>query len=262
MKISGLEAAQAVREAKLSGQSPRARGEEKTRLALDWIYRWGWASPSIVDRLSGAVRRGLAARLVRQGLLVATRTESAGAVRGVPAKILTLSESGQAEVERWRSSLIPYSRDPYRIRQDLLRHNQLAQQVTATSLLNGSIRAFLTEQEIANRSEVAQKQPDVVWVHASGKRCAVEVELTAKWGRQFDQFVSSCLLALAGTNARYDLIAIISDSPAILRRYAAAFEPGYRYRTWERDARGHWQSVGTREVPAWARERVLCKRVD
>ena len=130
------------------------------------------------------------------------------------------------------------------------------------AVMTGEGSFELTEQEIANRSEVAQKQPDVVWVHASGKRCAVEVELTAKWGRQFDQFVSSCLLALAGTNARYDLIALISDSPAILRRYAAAFEPGYRYRIWERDARGHWQSVGTREVPAWARERVLCKRVD
>lgn len=138
----GIQAAHTARALRLGGLSPRARGEEKVAEALDWIYRWGWASPQTIDGLSGAKRRGLSARLVRQGLLVATRTQAGGAGHGVPAQILTLSPTGQAEVERHRTELLPYSRDPYKIRQDQLRHYELTQRATANSLLSGSIAVF------------------------------------------------------------------------------------------------------------------------
>lgn len=261
----GVQAAQAAREIGLAGLSPRARGEEKVAQALDWIYRWVWASPQTIDSLSGAKRRGLAARLVRQGLLVSTRTQAGGAGHGVPARVLTLSLAGQAEVERQRTDLLPYSRDPYKIRQDQLRHYELAQRVTASSLLNGTITSFKTEMETAQRSVGGEKQPDVEWVFPSGSRAGVEVELTAKWARDLDQFILACLRSLdspEGRPPRYDLIVLITDSAAIRKRYLRAFDPGHSFNRWEKTPRGHWQVTGTLNVPPWAEGKVICKLLD
>ncbi len=261
----GIQAAHAARATRLGGLSPRARGEEKVAEALDWIYRWGWASPQTVDSLSGAKRRGLGARLVRHGLLVATRTQAGGAGHGVPSLILTLSPTGQAEVERHRTNLLPYNRDPYKIRQDQLRHYELAQRATAGSLLNGAITSFKTELETAQRSAAGQKQPDVEWTFPSGIKAGVEVELTAKWARDLDQFILACLRSLASTEekpARFDLIILVTDSPAIRKRYLQAFEPGRLFHRWQKNSRGHWETTGTSTVPNWATEKVLCKLID
>lgn len=247
------------------GLSPRARGEEKVAQALDWVYRWGWASPRTVDGLSGAKRRGLAARLVRQGLLVTTRTQAGGAGHGVPAQILTLSATGQSQVERQRVELLPYSRDPYRIRQDQLRHHELAQRVTAGSLLSKTIVGFKTEREMAQRSTAGEKQHDIEWLFPSGSRAAVEIELTAKWLRDLDQFILACLRSLdpsEGRPARYALIVLLTDSPAIRKRYLQAFEPGQSFNLWGKTARGHWQVTNTVTVPNWAADKILCKLVD
>ena len=250
----------------LGGQSPRQRGQEKTRLALDWVYRWGWSTPSTIDLIGGSNRRGLAARLVRVGLLRETRSESGGAVRGVPAKILTLTEVGQSEIERLRDELLPYDRDPYRIRQDQLRHYQIAQSATAQSLRDGKIAGFQTEQEIAEASASGVKQPDVVWLLPGGQRIGVEIELTAKWGRDLDQFIRASLIALSQQKnqqrPRFDLIAIVTDSPAILRRYRSALEPGATFKLWQKDQRNHWQATGPANVPESARGKILWKLIE
>ncbi len=261
----GIQAAHAARATRLGGLSPRARGEEKVAEALDWIYRWGWASPQTVDSLSGAKRRGLGARLVRHGLLVATRTQAGGAGHGVPSLILTLSPTGQAEVERHRTNLLPYNRDPYKIRQDQLRHYELAQRATAGSLLNGAITSFKTELETAQRSAAGQKQPDVEWTFPSGIKAGVEVELTAKWARDLDQFVLGCLSSLASSEerpARYGLIVLLTDSPAIRKRYLQAFEPGRSFNRWQKNVRGHWEAVSKATVPDWVTDKILCKLID
>lgn len=242
----------------LKGKSPRERGLEKARAALDWIYRWGWASPSTIELVGGAERSGLAARLVRAGLLRSTQTEAGGAVKGVPVYMLTLTETGQAEVERFRETLLPYVRDPYRIRQDQLRHYQLAQAATAKALRNGTIVGFLTEREVFEVSVAGVKQVDVTWLLAD-QRIGVEIELTAKWSRDLDVFILGCLLALSpldGKPPKYTIIAVVSDSPAIIKRYKAAFEPGKCYQTWQKNNRGIWQVAKNLKVPDWAQERM------
>lgn len=245
----------AARAEKLAGLSPRKRGELKAREAMDWIYRWGWASPKTIDFLSGAERRGLASRLVKRGLIQATRTVAGGAVAGVPVFYLTLTATGQAEVERWRSDLLPYQRDPYRVRQDQLRHYQLAQWATARAVRDGSITSFETESELAQKSDAHIKQADIVW-YSEGLRIGVEVELTAKWKRDLDEFVLACLLAVNDHEyePQFDHIAIVSDSPAILRRYKEALTPGAIYWRWEKDHRGQWKRLedGKCHVPKWA----------
>ncbi|WP_322034620.1 hypothetical protein [Burkholderia sp. BCC1970] len=259
-----LAAARVARATFLVDKSPRARGDEKTRLALDWIYRWGWASPSTLDLLSGTVGRGLGTRLVKRGFLIKTRTQAGGGMKGVPTWLLTLSQAGLEEIERVRDTLLPYELDPYRIRQDQLRHYQLAQLATARNLVKGNLlKSYVTEKELAARSTAGIKQPDVVWVLQSGAQIAVEVELSAKWARDLDHFVHACIQSLAqradGSRPRFDMVTINTDSPAIVRRYQAAFQPGANYSRWKKDAQRRWVVSGTAEVPAWIEGRVVCQ---
>lgn len=233
--------------------------------ALDWVYRWGWSSPSTIDSLAGTVRRGLAARLVRQGLLRSTRTASGGGVKGVPATILTLTATGLSVVERVRESLLAYELDPYRYRQDQLRHYQLAQAATDQGLQLGKISSFQTEKEYAALSEAGIKQPDIIWFLPQGLKTGVEVELSAKWGRELDHFILACLRALQakdGQPATLDFIALVSDSPAILNRYQAAFQPGAKFNRWRKDERSRWEVADAVQVPIWAKGKLQCRLIN
>lgn len=248
----------------LAGRSPTQVGREKTHQALDWVYRWGWSSAAVLDGLSGAKRRGLAARLVKRGLLRATRTRSGGALQGVPIFILTLTPLGLIEVEHLRDSTLDYKLDPYRYNQSLLRHDLLAQEKTLAALRQGKISDFLTEAEFAKRSMPGHKQPDVIWLFHDNKRSGIEIELSAKWGRGLDQFVSACVRALLpGPDSHCPLehIGIFTDSEAIKRRYQAALRVGACYTEWQKDAQGKWVKAGNHEVPPELAGRVICRLV-
>lgn len=262
---SRMTAAKAARTAALAGgKTPHQRGLEKMLVALDWIYRWGWASPSTIDLISGAAAHGLAARLVRRGLLIKTRTEAGGGLKGVPTWLLTLSVLGLQEVERQRKTLLPYECDPYRIRQEQLRHDQLAQSATARNLLDGKIESFQTEKELSQRSTKNTKQPDVLWRLPGGTLMGVEIELSAKWERDLDHFVLACLLALhpnAQGSSRFDQLALISDSRAIIERYSAALSAGARFRTWKKNDQRRWVIDQEKNVPEWINGRLLCKLI-
>ncbi len=264
-ELKSTVAARAALTTALSGKSPRQRGEEKMHAALDWVYRWGWSTPSIIDFVGGNAANGLAARLVKRGLLTKTRTASGGSVKGVPIWLLHLSPAGLVEVERVRNELLPYQLDPYRTRQDQLRHYTIAQTATAKSLKTGYVVAFQTETELAQRSSKDTKQPDIVWYLPDGIRMAIEVELTAKWGRDLDHFVLACLIALhprAPEGSKFDQLALVSDSPAIISRYSKALTPGAHFRTWTKDEQRRWITEQEKIVPEWVQGKILCKLID
>lgn len=266
MTPDALEKLARAREA-TKGISPRARGEEKARVALDWIYRWGWSSPAILDLVTGGNRTGLSARLVRRKLVASTKTASGGGAKGVPIYMLTLTTQGLEEVERFREELVRYELDPYRIDQSKLRHDHISQKATGESLKNGAIKDFRTPNELASQSAKGIKQPDVLWLRTDGQRMGIEVELTAKWDRKLDQFVMACLHSLqkssdASKPNEVDEVAIVTDSMAILKRYTKAFEPGERLPRWTKNERGLWVQKDVIEVPAWVEGKVVCELID
>lgn len=239
----------------LGGQSPRARGLEKMHQALGWIYRWGWSTPSVVDALAGSKAAGLASRLVRRGLLQRTRTESGGILQGVPACFLTLTDTGLLEIERFQNRQIEYELDPSRYRQALMRHDAIAQRRTLTNLKTGSIVDYRTEREIAQRSARGIKHPDVVWISDDGTQIAVEIELTAKWGRNLDEFIGGCLTALERRG--FSAIVVCSDSPALLTRYKKAFQSGSPFHIWDKDAQRKWRVKEIKTVPQSVEEKMV-----
>jgi hypothetical protein len=254
-------------ELKAQGKSTRQLGRERIYFALDWIYRWGWSSPSIIDMTTGASRRGLCAKLVRAGLLTETKTAAGKILEDLPSKIVTLSEEGLAYVEKNKEDqeLIDYQLNPYKVNQALLRHDLLSQKATLKNLIEGKIKAYRPPRELASKSQASVKQPDVLWFTEEGRRIAVEVELTAKFGRKLDDFVWSIVLGLSQAGDRaplFEKCIVVSDSDAIVRRYQAAFQPGAVVNRWIKDSQSHYHVDRKVEVPEHIKGAVLCKKID
>lgn len=242
--------------------SPVKAGQVKTQKALLWVYRWGWSTSKILEIVGGAQRSGLAARLVRSGHLKATKTE-AGPAAGAPLAILTLTQQGQNEVEKFienASDLIDYQLDPYRIDQSKIRHGGMAQKATANNLKDGGIADYVTEPMAAARSQKYVKQHDIIWICDDGKKIGVEVELSAKWNRKLDEFIHSCILSIH--NKTVGSIFIATDSKAIQNRYETAFRPGNKFGKWEKSTLGFPKKIGTSEVPNFMDGKIFCVLID
>lgn len=258
------------------GVSPRARGEEKTRLVLDWIYHWGWASASTIEIVGGVKRSGLAARLVKNGLLQSTKTESGGAVKGVPAYVLTLTKTGlNAALKELveDDELLDYELDPYKIRQDQLRHYQLAQTSTAKNLADGTIKDYRTESQTTKKSFSRVKQHDVIWITSDGTKIGIEIELSPKHTRKLDEFVLSCLLSVqkkeGGPPAQVDQIFIVTDVRGIQKRYREIFKVGTKIPLWTKNKAGFVVADTDDQnrqkhftVPSWSEGKISCILMD
>lgn len=243
---------------KWDGLPPVKAGQIKTKKALLWVYRWGWSTSTILEIVGGAKGSGLASRLVRRGLLKATKTE-AGPAAGAPTAILTLTQQGQNEVEKYienQDDLIEYQLDPYRIDQSKIRHGQLAQSATAKNLRDGGIVDYITEPMGASKSKKYAKQHDIIWIYEDGEKIGVEVELSAKWKRKLDEFVLSCILSIK--NKVVSGIYIATDSKAIQNRYSVAFEVGKEFGKWEKSELGFSKQVDTHKVPEFIKGKVTC----
>ncbi len=242
----------------LAGKNPTQRGREKTRQALMWVHRWGWSSAQTVDRLAGVKRKGLSARLVRQGLLKATKTESGGAIAGVPRAILTLTTAGVEMAEAAYEHAVPYCTDPYRINQATLRHDGLAQRATLDGLLAGAISDYRTERELAEGDMPGRKRFDIIWLNGNVK-IGVEVELSRKYQRALDVFVTGIVGALA--SGRVDIVTIITDNKPLQKAYMQALKPGSRYGLYDRKNL-RWTQVDTARVPDSAKDSIVWKILD
>ncbi len=235
-----------------TGKSPRQLGRENEEAVRDWVYQWGFTSSQIIQDYLERTSGRYAGKLAKKGLLVETKTQS-----GTPQSIFTLSQQGLELTERGAFEVYPYPEiDPYYVRQDLLRHNLLAQQVTLEALRNKTIRNFLTERMIDHHPSV--KRPDVVWYpQAGGLPTGVEIELSAKWGRRLDQFVLGTKNAIdSGWDRHYNGFLILSDSPAILTRYKEAMQPNALLTKWKKDDRNRWVAEEVGRVPDWLISKV------
>lgn len=251
----------------LGGQSSRARGREKDLAALEWVYRWGWSSPSIVDLVASPTRRGVCARLTRRGLLVAHPSPGGSGVAGAPATVVTLSDDGVAEVEALADALMPYDTDGRQIPWRQLRHDALVQTWTAQKISSGKIADYRTPRELAEKSERGVKQPDAVWITKTGMSVAVELELTAKKDREFHQAVLALLRSVhPGSDKRergpFDAAVVISHSRAILDRYRKMLAPGATIQKYEQNAQRQYKPSGTLKTPDWAAARIMLELVD
>lgn len=239
-----------------SGKSPRELGKESRLNILEWLYRWGFTSSSVGQLFLGRTSGGYLQKLANQGWLVSTKTKS-----GTPAAYFTLSQIGLQEAERSANILCKYSEiDSYKVDQSKIRHYLIAQTSTINALRTGFIADYGTERMFGvGGDKLGVKRPDVVWVTPTGFRYGIEVELSAKWERQLDDFVLKVIRALKsnGDNIpEFSRFVIVSDSPAIINRYSTAMQSGQPLAIWEKSDRGHWVIQKTIRVPDWLINKV------
>lgn len=237
-------------------KSPREIGIQSKLKTFEWLYRFGYTSSSIGQLLVNKTSGGYLKRLVDQGWLRATNTES-----GLPLFFFTLAENGLQEAECHTSALYKYVEiDVYKVNQQTIRHNLIAQYSTLKALQAGRIVDYMTERMITKQGDkLGLKRPDVVWITKSGSCIGVEVELSAKWDRNLDDFLLKIIRALKSKDdksSEYDSFIIISDSEAIINRYKKAMELNAPVRSWIKDGRGHWVIDKNYNVPAWLIEKV------
>ncbi len=242
------------------GISPRARGEEKARQALAHVHAWGWSSPSHLDACIGGAG-GVGRRLVKRGLLQSTPTPSGG-VGDTPAQILTLTQTGLDYISEFISTPYKYDTRAERIKFNNLIHDDLIQRITIYYLDNSDVprQNYKTSKQLQNLEDI--KKPDAIWfVGGNGYPdlpdidnmetgdYAVELELTPKWGNEFDRLIQKT------RNIIEEKICVgaiyIFRSRANLERYKKAMAAGADYKIWKKEPgkTGRWIEMGVRKMP-------------
>jgi DNA-binding PadR family transcriptional regulator len=236
---------QAQRKAKLGDQTPNQYAKERDYKLLRWVWKWGYSSKVILQTLSESSRHGIVNRLVKNGLLAETKTETGAPVMS----FFTLTEKGLAEVERQADRLhfYPYL-DPYKVRQNTLRHDLMAQSYTVKNGIAGQIKKYDTPLTMRGMSARNVKEPDCAWEMTNDEVIAIEIELTKKWDRDFDDFRLKVVNAL-DSNSRYTKFYLVTDSKAIAKAYKEGMKPGTRVPIWEKNAQGKWNTYDYFEIP-------------
>ena len=235
---------QEQRKAKLGDLTPNQYAKKRDYKLLRWVWKWGHSSKVILQKLSESSRHGIVNRLVKNGLLTETKTES-----GPPASFFTLTEKGLAEVERQveRLHFYPYL-DPYKVRQNTLRHDLMAQNYTVKNGIAGQIKNYDTPLTMRAMSARNVKEPDCVWQMANGEVIAIEIELTKKWERDFDEFRLKVVNAL-DNNSRYSKFYLVTDSKAIAKAYKEGMKPGTLVPLWKKNVHDKWNTYDQFEIP-------------
>ena len=238
------------------GKGPRVIGSESRLKVIQWLYNWGYTTSTTIQTLVNRTSGGYAKKLCAQGWLIHTKTAS-----GTPAGFYTLSQKGLEEAERHSSLLYPYKEiNPFRVDQLKIRHDTFAQSATLNVLRAGVIIGHETERMLMIDGDKSdKKRPDVVWTTKSQLRIGIEIELTAKWGRDLDDFISKIAHGLSSIEdepSSYSRFSIISDSPAIIDRYKEAIKPGALVSSWKKSPRNHWIQDKTEPVADWLISKV------
>lgn len=240
----------------MGDMSAYAMGEKHKQRVVDWTYMWGFTTAGLIRLLLQKEAYSWTTNAIKRGLLRATNT-----VSGSPRQIITLTEKGQALAEQHLPEHFDYvEREPHKITQATIWHQVLTQRVTIEAMNSDEISGVWTERQEAVRSRRGEKRPDVVWRLQDKKRAGVEMELTGKWDRRLDEFVTSISVALSptfeGKPPRFEKFIVITDSNATVKRYAAAFAHGAHVRIWGKNHRGQWEVEHVNEVPPWLHEKV------
>ena len=243
----------------LHGLSPRARNKHNLNVISEYLFRVGYSTPDLMKSLIGNKDPGWFTDAIK-------RKDFQKVSTGVyePSFVMVLTERTLRIAEFNAKQLTPYLEiDSGRINQATIRHNLLVQDLTLRSMKSGAISGYLTEREITVGGERGVKRPDVVWLPKTGGRIAVEVELTAKWARHFDEFVSGILTALNPPSGHpsYDKFCVITESTAIFNRYSQGMAADQPLNTWKKDSSGLWKIVKKGTVPDWLSERVSFRLV-
>jgi hypothetical protein len=214
--------AEARRKARESGLSPSERSAQKIALALAWLYRWEWTAPATLDVVAGDTRGGYAQRLKRAHLVCTEEIIGSPGTRYRPRYAVTLTAAGvRAAMEALteEAQIRATVKTGYRaIPTHQIEHDHRLQLLVLEWLDEGLITEYQTPAELAARSMLGEKRPDLI---VSGgmmsDKTAIELELTGKSTLSSEKFFRDCLQGLREN--RWKKVRIFCRSTAIQSRY-------------------------------------------
>ncbi|AXQ31091.1 hypothetical protein D0B54_21480 [Solimonas sp. K1W22B-7] len=228
-------------------------GRLKMILALIWTYRWGYSTPTILDLVVGGNGHGnIASRLLKAGYIERFGIYLGSRFDALPRWITVLTPDGVREAEANVDHLVHHlhRHSGERIQRSNLVHDLRVQRFTLRNLSGapfgnscghdegylfvprkgvGKVVGFMSPAELGEVS-LGSKLPDAVWLMPDGKRLAIEVELTAKWGWEFDITLERTVNLIR--NDTYQGVLIVTRSKSIQKRYESAFAGGQPVRRW------------------------------
>lgn len=215
---------------------PRTQGRLNESRIVKWIYRWGFTSSMMIQHVIQRTAGGAAAHYVRKGLIKATETGS-----GIPRNFYTLTRQGLELAEYNSNTKLRYPElEPYRVNQNQLRHDLLAQSLTLEQLHAQTIDGYAAPKEI-QITLPRHRRPDAIWLRGDGKHTALEVELTGKWDRSLDQFFTDAWASIEA--GHYNNVHVVSTSAALLERYRKHITKGSVIPFWKKNMAGRWWPV-------------------
>lgn len=240
----------------LDGMTPREKGAMKAAEALDWIYRWGWSTSSVVDSLAGTGRNsGLGARLVKNGWARKAPIRIVSSFRITPRDILTITPEGVAELTALRGELprsLQSAIGKRAVKKDVI-HDLMVQTLTLRfmnrwpggvpeDLYNhfGLVTDFLSAHQLGDVPN-GGKIPDAIWVMQNGDKLAIELELTPKFGRHLDEFIRRHVKLQCQEPKQVDGLITFFTSMATSERYSESMQAGAEIKEWGYDkVRREW----------------------
>lgn len=220
----------------VQGVTTRTLGDELTRRALLWVWRWGWAAPSTIDYLTlDGQRRGKAARLEARGLLRALKPGTFAP--DAPRKVLVLTDAGIEELTRLHEN-VDIRLAGTKIRWNQLRHDYIVQNIVAESVIQRSSE-YISGPELAIQQKDLPKVPDAV---IEGE--IIELELSAK--KEYELHLAArglyelCDPMMTG----FYKIKIISTQNGILNGYGQLLRAGAKIKRIKKLGNRTYREVG------------------
>lgn len=227
--------------------SPHQRAREKRDLAIIWLHRWGYATPTILglflslDRSAGL---RLAAALIKEGFAREVASPSnfgyqrRSSGRLIGPFLLMLTDAGKARAHGLTNE--NGAPNPRQItNQQVIRHNLLTAYKVAGLMSIGKISDYMPEAATGVASEAFYKQPDCILTLSNGFTQALEIELNGKFKRDLDHALQSILHALG--SGRFSTCLYLFPSQAMADRYKEAWQKG-RIPHWEK-IRSKWHKT-------------------
>lgn len=202
-------------------KSPREVGADRAREALIWLRRWGWSSPSVLDIVTSATRRGLVARLERAKMVETIELDFYSiAIAPLPKKLVKLSDQGLELAESLFESNVIYS-DIARPKPNDLLHDIKVQELAAKNISEG---AKLVNSDPELRRKIKSGKIIDFIIEKDGKKIGIELELSKKREDEFCHGIESVCEAIK--NKKIDGVIVYCATESIAKRYSQAFIPG------------------------------------
>ncbi len=249
----------------ITGVNLRQKGEENRLKALILVCKFGVASIATISDHLGNQNQSVARKLTNAGFLReiilerAAYTEAHGAVR----KIVVLTRAAHEFLVAMGVAIVYPELETGRINFNLVSHT-LESQIAVSSLLKkGVIDDFETER-MWGANNATSKRFDVIGIKGN-QRIGIEIELTPKNGRRFDEMCSGIVKALQAEKdgEHHFTYALIYVRESIRVPYQKALQSGSKIGQWHINSGGKWvKTIRHFEVPTSIASRIFFPAIE